>query len=492
MRRFIITAALALLLVFTAGCSQGESTAQTAAPQETQTESLALQVTAEELEGLTALYPALKELDLTGSTCYAAIAEFAQAHPEISVTYLIDLGGSSAAPDTEELVLENGDYTAETLAENIKYMTQLQRIVLNNTDCTADELETLAEAVSPAVLEYTIDLLGVSMSPDDTEADISWISPEEVETAASKLEMLPNLTYIELMAPDGSCALSVQEVGVLQKALPDAVFHYTFELFGQTVSTTDERIEYHNKYLSDSNEEELRQALDILRGCSYFLLDNCHFTNACLAQVRDDYRARTKVVWRVWFGDSGSCLTDREVIRFVYGLYDYNCEDLKYCEDARFIDFGHNEILRDCSWAAYMPKLEAIILSGSMISDLTPFANCKSLKFLEIAYCSYIDDISPLAECSSLTMLNISYTSVADLTPLDELGMERLVATHAQIDSEEQLRFEDTHPDCLTLFTGNQPYGYIWRYEDDGNTPTEYYGMLREVFDYDHASNTEW
>ena len=50
------------------------------------------------------------------------------------------------------------------------------------------------------------------------------------------------------------------------------------------------------------------------------------------------------------------------------------------------MDFGHNEILKQCDFVAGMPNLRAVILSGSMISDLTPFENCKKLEFLEVAY----------------------------------------------------------------------------------------------------------
>ena len=60
-------------------------------------------------------------------------------------------------------------------------------------------------------------------------------------------------------------------------------------------------------------------------------------------------------------GFQGGCLTDRTVIRHVYGLYDYNSANLIYCEDAEFLDFGHNEILKQCDFVAGMPKLRAVM-----------------------------------------------------------------------------------------------------------------------------------
>ena len=44
--------------------------------------------------------------------------------------------------------------------------------------------------------------------------------------------------------------------------------------------------------------------------------------------------------------------------------------------------------------------------------------------------------------------------------------------------------YEENHPDCLTRFEGQQPYGYGWRYDDHGYTFFEYYANMREIFRY--------
>ena len=204
-------------------------------------------------------------------------------------------------------------------------------------------------------------------------------------------------------------------MAVLQ-AGTEAHFHYVFDLFGKQVSTDDERIEFRNKRLGEKYEEELRQALEILRDCDYFLLENCRFDNELLAQLRDEYRGRTKIVWRIYFAKQGSCLTDRTILRYVYNVTNSTVSQLKYCEDVEYIDFGHNDTLSDWSWAAYMPNLKAIIVSGSMIKDLTPFASCKNLEFLELSNCGYLTDLTPLSQCTALQRLNISYTKICSLS----------------------------------------------------------------------------
>ena len=137
-----------------------------------------------------------------------------------------------------------------------------------------------------------------------------------------------------------------------------------------------------------------------------------------------------------------------------------------------------------------MPNLKAIICSGSIIKDLTPFENCKKLEFLEISNCGLLTDCTPLAKCESLKRLNISYTKIEDLSPLDDLPLECFVYVKPKASEEELSRFEELHPDCLTLYEGEE-YGWPWRYEKDG-TPTPAYQELKDVFHYPDATDTTW
>jgi Leucine-rich repeat (LRR) protein len=313
----------------------------------------------------------------------------------------------------------------------------------------------------------------------------------EVETVASQLSRLPNLMLVKL----GD--LSKESVKALMAAAPDVVFDYTFEFFGETLTTASEEVKLANVKIGDDNEAEVRLALDLLTNCKRLVLDNCHMSDEVLAKIRDDYRGRTKVVWRVWFG-GGSSLTDAEVIRCTYDLVDDNCEDLYYCEDVRFVDFGHNEWLDSCDFIAGMKSLEYCILSGAPIKSLEPFANCKNLKFLEVAFCEYVESVEPLKNCENLQMLNISNTHALDLAPLDNLPLTHFCARtnpsgKSRIAAEEQARFVEQHPDCWTSFEGAQPYGVGWRYDEDEITPLAHYVAIQEAFRYPHApNNTGW
>ena len=474
-----------LLAALLAGCAREEPVPETTEPP---VEKLTLVVTEEDI-GRLEEYPDLKEVNFGSSTCYEAIRNYRISHPEVKVTYTVSLGDRAAVSSTRELTLKPGTFDFETLKQNLRYLPELYYLRFEEMELTPEQFGVLAEMYPDMHMDYTI-TVGDTVCGRDTDAlDLSWVEPEQVDEVASRLSLLPGLTQVEMMAGEES-RLDIDDVVKLQEAAPQATFHYTFPLFGKTVTTTDEEIYFQYQWIGDSGEEELRRALKLLRG-TRVVLDTCHFSNEVLAQIRDDFRDNAKVVWRIWFGKDGSCLTDREVIRAVYGLTDSNSKNLNYCEDARFLDFGHDEYLTDASFVSNMPKLEAIILSGSMVKDLTPFENCKELTFLELAYCGYLEDLSPLASCPKLSRVNVSFTKVSDLSPLDELPMHTLCATNSRIDTEEQTRFQEKHPDCQVQFTGDNPYGIPWRYEDRGK-PNEYYGMLREVFDYDHAKNTTW
>lgn len=487
MKRIFLAVSAALLLL--SACAKAEPV-ETTMPV---IESMALVVT-EDTIGRLEDYPDLKQVNLAGSTCYAAIEDYIASHPGVDVHYTVSLGGTNVPADTGELTLAPGSFDCDLLMSELGWLHSLKKLDLPRTDLTAEQIQALRERWPDIKVTYTVQIGDTEYDGDTEILDLSACTEEELMEAAPRLSLLHNVRQVELMSPEGTSDLTLEQVAQIQKLAPDTLFHYTFTLFGKTISTTDEEILYKDQYIGnkiEGAEDQLYQALSIVRGCRRFVLDNCHFPNEVLAQLRDEFRDTTMLVWRVRFGADGSCLTDREIIRYMPSLTGENSHDLIYCEGARFVDVGHNEMLFNCDFVAGMPNLEAIILSGSPIRDLSGFANCKNLVFLELAFCAYVEDISALASCTNLRRLNIAYTGISDLSPLDGLELEVMVDTHAPVSVEERIRFEDLQPGCLVQHSGEQPYGYPWRYTEDKEY-NEYYAMLREIFDYDHPTQTRY
>lgn len=483
--RRTLLCALALVLVILAGCQTRPTEPTTTAPIETEPpiEQLKVVVT-EDTIGLLEQYPALKKLDLTGSTCYAAIVQYAQNHPKVELTYTVKLGTVTVANTETSLVLDPGVCDYDTLAENLAYLPMLEQVSLPRTTYSAQEVLALQGLYPDILWDYTMIVLGQELSDQTTELNLSVMDTERVAEVAAKLGLFPNIAKVELMDAAGQSQLSMADVKILQDGAPGTLFHYTFDLFGKKVATTDERIEFVNQQIGNEGEEELRSALDILQGCTYLLLDDCGFDNEVLAKVREDY-PDTEVVWRihVW---KRSWLTDTDTIRAVYHVDDTNCEPFKYCTKTKYIDMGHNEELTDINFISHMPDLEIVILSGSPISDLTPFTDHTKLVFLELAYCGNIKDVSALKGCTALANVNLSFTKVSDISALYELPLEQLCAVKSKIQWSSWEDIIELHPDCTIRYDGTQPYGTGWRYKRSGAF-TDIYKRVREVFDLDEV-----
>lgn len=450
------------------------------APAETSVTMVVTEDTISDLEQ----YPELESADLTGSTCYGAILAYMADHPQVTVTYTVDLGGSEVENTADTLTLTEGSFDFDVLLDNLQYLPQITKVSLPSTELTSQQITDLRSRYAEVDILYTVSFLGRELEEDATELDASGMTVEDLEQLCCVVEKLPVLDTLELMDEEGQSELTVTDVKTILDVCPDVTVHYSFDFYGTTLSTSDETVELHKANIGDEGEETIRAALDILTNCTYFKLDNCGVSSEVMASIREDY-PDTKVVWRVFFGKY-NCLTDTEMLRITNGLVDSIVGELKYCNDVKYMDAGHDEHLTDISFIAYMPKLEICILSGSPITDLSCFQDHQSIEFLELCFCSYIKDLTPLTNCTNLKYLNISYTGVKDLSPLAELPIVRFNCMQTKVSTTESNNFTAQHPDCLTRFTGTQCYGYGWRYVDDGITFWDYYANMRVIFMYDN------
>ncbi len=471
---------LGMLLLLLAGCGKKEATELPRFGfQRKSLESLTITATAEDFPLLEECIN-LKYLDFAGSTCYDEILDYVNRHPNVEVVYCAPLGSMPVLFNHEtEATLMADSYTADSLSRELQYLPSLKNLYLPKTSLTMDEITALQEQYPDLAIEYSADLLGKEYTVDTAQADLADMTASDVDPVVRGLSLLPALTDVTLPQ-----RLTMEDVKSLMEQAPHITFHYTFDLFGKTLSTTDEKVEYVQADIGNSGEDKIRAALDILPKCTYFKLDNCGIDYEILASIRDDY-PDTKVVWRVSFGGQYSLLTDETTLRTVYGVENSHNDVLKYCTGVKYIDMGHNTTLTDISFASYMPDLEILILSGASIQNVDALANCKNLVFLEMANCYSLEDISGLKNCEKLRFLNIGFSKVTDLTPIEDLPLERFIYLGPKIDYETRLAFEESHPDCWVRFTGSNPLSLGWKYDDIGITYSEYYKFIREVFQLD-------
>ena len=472
---------LLMVLLCFAGCAKEEDTEPTIPRwgwMRKKAEILTVAATAEDFALLEECIN-LEYLDLTGSTCYDLILEYITNHPHVEVVYTAPLGDQMLSNSQKSLTLNPGTYDLQTLLQQLKYLPNLKDLTLPNLQLQPEELARLQAEFPDRTFQYTLEILGRQYSPEDTAADFAGLTTDSLSQVMEQMTLLPNLKTVELPR-----TMSMEDVKTLMDRFPEITFNYTFELFGQTLTTQTEKVEFKDIKIGNQGEAQIRAALDILPGCTYFRLEDCGLDNEVLASIRDDY-PNTKIAWRVRFGGQYSLMTDDTTLRTVYGVENSHNEILKYCTGLKYIDMGHNTTLTDISFTAHLPELEILILSGSSIKNVDPLANCKNLVFLEMANCYALEDISALKNCEKLRFLNIGFSRVTDLTPIEDLPLERFVYLGPRIDKETQAAFEESHPDCWVRFTGSDPLSLGWKYDDVGITFSEYYKFIREVFDLD-------
>ncbi|MBQ6719725.1 MAG: hypothetical protein IJN20_05190 [Oscillospiraceae bacterium] len=451
-------------------------------------------LTAEDIEVLATCFPELKVVEAYECHDYAQLEALVSRLPEVEVNYKVDLGGSTQLHWTTEdtSLTDPAAYSFDALLENLKHMPQLKRIGFLNATLTVEERTQLQEAYPDIEISFTAEILGKEYDAGTTKIDLSALTPDQVEEVAGRLGVLTALEEVELMDASGTSRLSLEDVKKLVDAAPDVAFHYTFDFYGFTINTTDEEVVVKNIKVEDDNmEKNLRMALDVMSGCKRFVLESRgqydkmwkKINSETLGQIREDYRDKLSFVWRVYFGANGSSLTDAEVLRAVYGLYDDNSADMKYLEKVRYMDIGHNDLLDYADFISGMTSLEAVIISGAPIHSLEPFAACKNLKFLEMVECHYIPDLEPLRECTQLEMLNISHTEIADISALEDLNLTHLNTINNDVPEEQIEAFKESHPDCWTITEGNH-YGVGWRYDTDGLSLLPWYAKLDAEYHY--------
>lgn len=406
---------------------------------------------------------------------------------------MVDIGGSTVDHEITRLDLSDGSFELDVLTAAAERLTEVAEIELGLTQLSAEQMQTLRDAFPSAAIYYSVEILGQTFSWNETDLDYSGITPEQALETLPQLALLANLQRINFIAPEGLCAWSVEDIPILDQlrtAAPNADFRIQFELFGQTVTSEDARIEFYLVDIGNEGVETIRAALPYLSACEYLLMDGCGVDHEVMAELRDDF-PETKVVWRIWLGypdynsaksmRSYSFLTDTHRIRTTR-VNDSNCYLLQYCTETKYVDFGHNLNISDFSFLAYMPKLEVAILALTGCSDLSPLANCPELEYLEI-YRSKVTDLSPLANCTKLKHLNFGDMEISDITCLYGLELERMRGCATNVPEEQFEEYARLHPDCQMLNEGYSPSKNGWRY-DENNQKVPRYALLQEQMEY--------
>ncbi len=372
-----------------------------------------------------------------------------------------------------------------------------------------EELAAWGQAHPEVALRYTVPVPGLGELENDTETvDLTGLAAADAVEAAQTLALLPELEQVSL--PGGETGMTLEQALAFARTVPQAVIDYPFTLYGQSVNLSDDSLVLFHIPVEDEGEA-VRQVLPCMRACTWVDMDNCGVSNENMARIRDE-NPEVEVIWRVWFGESYSVRTN--VTKILASMPsqggrvdDNNCQALRYCTNVRYLDLGHNPTLSDFSFIRYMPELEVAVISMAAVEDISPFASCPKLLYLEMGN-TKVGDLSPLAACTELRHLNIGTNiNITDISPLYGLDLKRLwIGTYTPVPEEQVEEMQRLHPGCdinTTVPSGleiaadggaaNEGYTIEWKsYQPpiDGpvSQPIGWYKVIVKCFGYNHGA----
>ena len=90
-----------------------------------------------------------------------------------------------------------------------------------------------------------------------------------------------------------------------------------------------------------------------------------------------------------------------------------------------------------------------MILADNHVTDLTPLASLKKLKYVEL-FLNKFTDVTPLGELPELLDVNICYTRAEDLTPLCNCPkLERIWISKSRFTQESLSALQQTFPNAI-------------------------------------------
>lgn len=342
----------------------------------------------------------------------------------------------------------------------------------------------------PAATEKPLEIyefLGSSYPENAESADFTGMTDAEAEKAAEILAKLPGLKELSL-GNDKDNPLSWDSISLMHEAAPQAVMDYDFTLYGKDFNLSDESMDI--KWIQIDDEGALvKQITACMNNLTYLDMDSCGVSDESMAQIRDSL-PNAEVVWRIWFGDWYTARTNAEkILASMPGkageLIHDNVMDLQYCTKLKYLDLGHNNYLDTIEFIRSMPDLEVLIVGMTFVEDFSPVADCPKLEYVE-AMTSRLHDLTPFAELKNLRHLNVCYNfALTDISPLYGLTeLERLyIGWHCPVDPAQVEEMRRCAPNCVVNNTTKDPTEEEWRYAFGGHHPR--YELLRQQFGYE-------
>lgn len=364
----------------------------------------------------------------------------------------------------------------------------------SKTDISAQQISLPENTPEPTPMPTpeptTVTILGEEYPFDVKTLDLRKMTSGDVDAVAEAFTKLTSLEKVYLQDAFVKAPITLKDLKRLIDICPDAEYAYSYTFYDKTFNPTTSEVYYKDVEMTPADLSEIRDILGVMNKCDRFVFDNCGFDDETMSALREEFRGRVKVVWRVYCGYWLNRLSDVQVIfddKVSCAYDDTYIEKFKYFEDLKYVDLGHHQAITNLEWVRYTPKLEVLIISELLnIKDLTPLSTAENLWYLE-CYATGITDLTPLAQCTNLEHLNIGDTAVEDLSPLYGLTkLKRMRYTNNYlVTDEQQQEIREKLPDCISIFDGGYSYLGNWRWVEVMHKEKDpAYAFLQQCFGY--------
>ena len=203
-------------------------------------------------------FQSLTAVNAEGCRDYDQLIALQQRRPDIAVRYRVSIGGSDYPQDTRELTVTG--LTGEDV-QLLQYLPQLERLHLLEPAVPAEALQALGDGVTVTCEKQ---VLGRTVTDDDTELDFTGISITDIGELERDLAYFPNLEKVIV----SDCGLDNETLAAARDRVREQYKLVWTVQCGKLTARTDDTyfmpVKYHVYYFHDEDAYNLRYCEDML------------------------------------------------------------------------------------------------------------------------------------------------------------------------------------------------------------------------------------
>lgn len=333
----------------------------------------------EEMESLSYLTQ-LEEIRAVECSDLGTIMALREMYPDVKVVYRVSVDHREVVCSTTNLVVK--DPNVQQLMDNLRYLPDMQKVVLEGDIADRDAVLELEKAYPQIRFVWNVEILGKQFPNTSKEIDLSGIQMDSVQPVEEALKYFPNLEKVIMC----DCGLSSEVLDEFWKNHPEVRIVWSVKIRFFTVRTditTFMPYQYGCAQLSNADVESLKYLVDLV------CIDIGHL-----------------------------------------GLTDLSF--LEYTPNVEYLIIADSGV-RDISPLANLKKLKYLEMFLNNVTDISALAECTQLRDLNMCY-NYVADITPLLELEHLEHLWLkgNYVSWESWQVLKETFPEATIVVYSK------------------------------------------------------------